>query len=198
MPYDLLIGTNNMGKYRELAFLLAAAPVRPLSLADVGLETMTVEEPFATYEENARHKAMTYAAASNLVALADDSGLEVDALGGRPGVLTARYAATEGERIRKLLAEMQDIPDAERTAHFVCTIALAVPGGTVQTVLGAVAGHIAQQPGTGSGGFGFDPVFIPEGYTLPFSDLPESDKNRLSHRARAARAIVPYLQALEG
>ncbi len=125
---DILLGTSNPGKLREVGALLAELPVRLLSLRDVGLESLEIDEPYETFTENAAHKAQAYASASGLIAVADDSGLQVDALGGRPGVYSARYAeGSDRDRYMKLLGELEGVPDAERTARFVCVAAAFDP-----------------------------------------------------------------------
>jgi XTP/dITP diphosphohydrolase len=194
---DLLIATSNPGKLREYGVLLADVPARLLSLRDVGLENMDVEEPYETFIDNAVHKARSYAQASGLLAFADDSGLQVDALGGRPGVYSARYGGpTDADRYMKLLGELEGVPDAQRAARFVCIAAAADPQGRLETGEGIVEGRIAQQPGDPSGGFGYDAVFIPEGWEIVFSELPGSAKHDISHRGRAARALIPALKRM--
>jgi len=150
---DLLIGTTNAGKVREYADLLAelvTAGVTLKNLRDVGLATFDVDEPYATYEENALHKAQTYAEKSGLIALADDSGIDVDALDGRPGVYSARYAgagATDQQRYEKLLRELEGVPDEKRTARFVCVVAVVDPKtGAVEYGRGVVEGRVARAP----------------------------------------------------
>ena len=194
----LLIGTSNPGKLREYAVLLADVPARLLSLRDAGLESLDVEEPFETFEENAAHKAKVYAKASGLLTFADDSGLSVDALGGRPGVYSARYGGpTDHDRYMKLLGEMENVPDEARTARFVCVSAAFDPQGErLETAEGVVDGRIARAPGDPSGGFGYDAVFIPEGWDAVFSELPAGEKHEISHRGRAARALIPALNHL--
>lgn len=178
--------------------MLANLPARIVSLRDVGLESMDVEEPYETFVENAIHKARVYAEASGLIAVADDSGLQVDALGGRPGVYSARYAeGSDRDRYMKLLGELEGIPDAERAARFVCIAAAFDPrGGQAVTGEGIVEGRIARAPGEGSNGFGYDDVFIPEGYETVFSNLPPAEKNVISHRGRAIQALIPALRRL--
>ncbi len=196
---DILIATSNPGKLREYGALLAEIPARLVSTKEVGLDGLDVEEPYDTYEANARHKAEVYAKASGLLSLADDSGLSVDALGGRPGVYSARYAPTESERNQKLLGELALVPEAQRTARFICVIAVADPRtGQVETGYGAVEGRIAHAPGEVIYGFGYDPIFIPDGYDKVFSALGRDEKNALSHRGRAAQAILPALRRLVG
>lgn len=195
---DLLIGTSNPGKVREYATLLAEVPARLLSLRDVGLESHDPDEPFPTYAENAAHKALSYARASGLLALADDSGLEVDALDGRPGVYSARYGGG-GDRGRylKLLDEMKVVPDSARGARFQCVVALADPvSGQVELGSGECHGRIAHAPGEGNNGFGYDAVFIADGYDVCFSALPPEAKHAISHRGRAVRALIPRLTML--
>ena len=194
----LLIGTSNPGKLREYAVLLADLPVRLLSLRDVGLESMDVEEPFETFEENAAQKAKVYAKASGLLALADDTGLAVDALGGRPGVYSARYGGpTDRDRYLKLLGEMEGVPDDQRTARFVCVCAAADPTGErLESARGTVEGQIARAPGEGTEGFGYDAVFVPDGYNVVLSAVPMADKNSISHRGNAARALIPALRRM--
>ncbi len=196
---DLLIGTSNQGKVREYQILLDGVSLRLLSLKDVGLGSMDVDETADTYEGNAILKARTYAQASGLYALADDSGVEVRALNGQPGLFSARYAgpeASEVDRYRKLLSELVDVPDDQRGARFVCVTAVADPKTlSVTTATGIVEGRIAREPG-GTGGFGYDPVFIPEGYDISIGSLPPEVKHEISHRGRAARAILPVLAGL--
>ena len=193
---DILIGSSNPGKVREYGILFGELPVRLLSLRDVGLELLEIEEPFETFAKNAAHKARAYAQASELPAVADDSGLMVDALDGRPGVYSARYGGpTDRDRYMKLLGELETVPDERRGAHFVCVVALARDGG-VETAEGVVNGRIARAPGDPTNGFGYDAVFVPEGYAVVFSELPTVEKNRISHRGRAARGLIPALRRL--
>jgi XTP/dITP diphosphohydrolase len=185
----LLLATNNAGKVRELRDLLAGIPFDLVTPADLGLG-VHVEETGRTYEENALQKARAYARAAGIPALADDSGLEVDALDGRPGIHSARYvgqAATDGDRIGALLAELRGVPPERRTARFRAVIVVASPEGRHWTAEGTVEGVITEAP-RGSGGFGYDPVFyLPElGRTM--AELRPEEKNRLSHRARAVEA----------
>ncbi len=184
----LLLATGNDAKVREYRNLLRDLPFDVVTPSDEGL-TGVVEEVGCTLEENAALKATALAADSGLLALADDSGLEVDALGGEPGVLSARYAgegASDEDRIRYLLSKMKDVPWPERTARFRCVIALANPEGDVLLCNGECPGAITLEP-RGDHGFGYDPVFyVPElGRTM--AELSPEDKNRISHRGRAAR-----------
>jgi XTP/dITP diphosphohydrolase len=186
MPTRTLVATHNRGKLREYQALLKGLPLEVLSLADLGID-LAVDEKGSTFEENAIHKAQTYAQASSLITLADDSGLEVEALGGRPGVLSSRYAGPQKndlDRIDRLLKEMEGIPEEKRSARFRCVIALATPEGELHTAEGECRGTIATQP-RGSHGFGYDPVFwLPE-YSRTMAELDTEAKNKISHRARA-------------
>lgn len=191
---DLLIATTNKGKLREYQALLADLPVRLLTPLDVGLADFDVEETADTFVGNAALKAAAYAQASKLPALADDSGLAVDALDGMPGVYSARYAEDEAARIRKLLSVLDNVPDDKRTARFVCVVALALPGkDEIITAEGIVEGHIAREVCAGQHGFGYDPVFIPQGFTDCLAALPMEQKNQLSHRGKALRNLRPAL-----
>ena len=197
MTVRLLVATHNKGKLREYKALLQDLPVTLTYLDEVGIHE-DVPETGKTFAENAIQKARAYAAMSGLLTLADDSGLEVDALGGAPGVHSVRYAgpgATDEDRIQKLLRELDGVPPDKRTARFRCVIAVATPEGQVYTADGAVEGVIIDTP-RGSHGFGYDPVFfLPErGKTM--AELPPEEKNRISHRARAAEAIKPVLKRL--
>jgi XTP/dITP diphosphohydrolase len=194
----LLVATNNPGKVREYEELLADLPVEITFPAREGL-LLEVEESGKRFAENAQLKALAYAHASGLLTLADDSGLEVDALGGAPGVRSARYAGpgtSDADRYRKLLAALRDIPAEQRTARFRCVVALAQPGGLVRTVDGVCEGQIGFEP-RGEHGFGYDPVFVVQGYGgQTMAELPPDLKNRISHRARAAAAARPLLAEL--
>jgi XTP/dITP diphosphohydrolase len=183
----LLIATTNVGKVREYQQLLTGLNFDLLGLEDLGIDT-DVDETGSTYEENAGLKARTYAELSGLLTLADDSGLEVDALNGRPGVHSARYATDSAARIQKLLKELDGLPDEKRTARFQCVIALAWPDGRTEMTMGSCDGYIAHEP-HGSNGFGYDPIFYLPEYSATMAELPEEVKNTLSHRARAAQQM---------
>ncbi len=192
----LLIATNNAGKVREYEALLKDLPgVRITFPAQEGL-ALDVLESGETFEENARLKALAYARASGLPTLADDSGLEVDALGGAPGVRSARYAgqgASDVDRYRKLLAELASVPATQRSARFRCVVALALPQGGVHTAEGTCEGEIGFVP-RGEFGFGYDPIFIVEGHgSRTLAELDPNVKNRISHRARAIQGMLPHL-----
>jgi len=196
----LLVATNNPGKVREYEELLMDLP-RPPEItfpAQEGL-ALEVEESGETFEENARIKALVYAKASGLLTLADDSGLEVDALGGEPGVHSARYAgphASDADRYRKLLDALTGTPAGQRLARFRCVVAVALPDGTVYTAEGSCEGKIGFAP-RGEFGFGYDPIFILEGSGgRTMAELPPVLKNQVSHRARALMAARPILVRL--
>jgi XTP/dITP diphosphohydrolase len=196
MP-ELLLATTNAGKLGELSELLAGLPYKLISPAQAGL-TFSVKETGRTYAANARLKALAFAKASSLLTLADDSGLEVDALDGAPGVLSARYAgpdATDAERVAFLLARMRGVPTEGRAARFRCAIALASPAGMVRMCSGSCRGFITLAP-RGSNGFGYDPVFLCPKLGQTMAELPAEVKNRLSHRARAARCARRILREL--
>ncbi|MBI1279081.1 MAG: RdgB/HAM1 family non-canonical purine NTP pyrophosphatase [Anaerolineaceae bacterium] len=197
---DLLIGTSNAGKLGEFQELLIGVDLRLLSLKDVGLGDMDVAEDATTLEENAALKVKAYSQASGLITVADDTGLYVDALDGRPGIYPARYGGpglTPKDRRQKLLGELQGVPAEKRTARFVCVIAVANPQtAEVTHVRGVCEGHIALAEDESGGGFGYDPVFIPEGYNATFSSLPLDEKNRVSHRGRAASMMIPILRRM--
>lgn len=193
----LLVATNNPGKVREYEELLEDLPpsLEFTFPAKEGL-TLEVDESGETFEENARLKARAYAQASGLLTLADDSGLEVDALGGAPGVRSARYAgpdADDVDRYRKLLKALAGVPTEKRSARFHCVVALALPDGTVYSADGVCEGEIGNDP-RGEHGFGYDPIFIVRGYNgRTMAELPPDVKNQISHRARALLAIQPKL-----
>lgn len=195
MAQTLLVATHNQGKVVELAELLDDLDVTLVGLDDVGI-TLEVAETGTTFRENAVLKAETYARTAGLLTLADDSGLEVDALGGRPGVYTARYGGAElnaQQRYEFLLANLAGVPWEERGARFRCVVALARPEGLVATADGVLEGHIAFEP-AGEGGFGYDPVFHINGQGRTMAQLPAPVKNQISHRGRAVTAMKPRLR----
>jgi XTP/dITP diphosphohydrolase len=194
-PSKLLVATGNAGKVRELAKLLSTSPVELLGLRDALLMN-EVAETGSTFRENAILKAAGYAQQSELWSLADDSGLEVDALGGRPGILSARYAGAEtpyDRKIRSLLDELSEAGDTNRSARFVCSMAISDPHGSITfEATGVCQGKLANTP-RGTNGFGYDPIFVPDGFEQTFGELDDEIKQQISHRARAAREIVRYL-----
>jgi XTP/dITP diphosphohydrolase len=184
----LVLATANPGKVRELTALVREwGGVDVLSLADVGPVEMP-DETGATYAENAALKARAVCAATSLPALADDSGIEVDALGGRPGVYSARYAASEGAANAKLLAELRDVPDGRRTARYQAVVVLALPDGRLFDDRGTCEGRIAGAP-RGDGGFGYDPIFVSTELGRVVAEASAEEKARVSHRAQAVRAL---------
>lgn len=190
MPYPaLLVATRNPGKMREYRELLSGCPGTLVSLDDVGVAD-EVAETGATFAANARLKAAAYARRAGHLTISDDSGLEAHALGGEPGVRSARYGgdacASDGERVALLLRNLEGVTWERRIARFRCCIAIAAPDGVIATVFGAVAGMIQYQP-QGEHGFGYDPVFYLPSYGKTMAELPVEVKNRISHRADAAR-----------
>ncbi|MBE7042904.1 MAG: XTP/dITP diphosphatase [Ruminococcaceae bacterium] len=186
-----LLASNNAGKLREFREIFQEDTI--LSLKDVSLD-VEVEEDGATFEENAVKKASEIAKLSGMTAIADDSGLCVDALQGAPGVYSARYAgedATDKERIEKLLEEMKD--EENRGARFVSVVALCTPEGEIVTARGECEGEILHQP-LGQGGFGYDPVFYVKEFDKTFGQLTGEEKNSISHRGRAIRVLKEKLQ----
>lgn len=192
----LLVATNNSGKLREYASLLDGLGFELITLAGAGI-TVEIEETGTSMEQNAVLKATGFAELSGLVTLADDSGLEVDALGGEPGPLSRRYAgenATDLERNDFLLVKLRDIPWEKRGARFRCVIAIAAPDGNVETCEGVCQGMIAFEP-KGEGGFGYDPIFYLPELERWMAELSLDEKNRISHRAKAAREARRLLEA---
>ncbi|NJN15354.1 MAG: RdgB/HAM1 family non-canonical purine NTP pyrophosphatase [Oscillochloris sp.] len=193
MPFDLLIATRNPGKLREFAAIFTGLPYRLRTLDDLGIPD-EVEETGTTFEENARLKAEGYLALSGLPTLADDSGLEVAALNGAPGVYSARYGGVSGAaQLEYLLAQMRDVPWHARLARFVCVIGLARPGHSTEFVQGTLSGVIETAP-RGSGGFGYDPLFFLLDENKTLAEVPPDHKNRISHRAAAAREARVVLE----
>lgn len=199
MKRALLIATRNRHKLEELQEILADLNIELLSLNDVASIPEIIEDG-KTFEDNAIKKAHETANLTGYLTLADDSGLMVDALQGAPGVYSARYSgpgATDEKNNQKLLAELKNISPDQRTAQFVCVIAVADPDGNVRTVEGVCKGSIAQEP-AGSEGFGYDPLFIPEGFSRHFAQLSPDEKNAISHRGRALQKVKPLLTDLMG
>lgn len=195
-----LVATQNRGKVQEYRHLLEGLPYKIVGLEDVEVIKMDVPETGDTFEANAIIKARAYGAASSILTLADDSGLVVDALDGRPGVYSARYG--EGDlddagRRAYLLEEMKDIPEANRKARFICAIAVYDPvTGAIETAEGTCEGTILFRDHDGGYGFGYDAIFQPEGYTQSFAELEPEVKNRISHRAAATSQLPDVLVRL--
>lgn len=195
----LLIATNNAGKLAEYEVLLDGCGWELVAPAELGLR-LSVEETGADYAANARTKAEAFSRASGLLTLADDSGLEVDALGGRPGLLSARYAGpnqTDEEGVELVLAQMKDVPPERRLARFRCVIALAEPDGGVRFVEGECPGVITNEP-RGGFGFGYDPIFYLPQLGRTMAELTPDEKNAISHRADAARRACALLKEMIG
>ena len=193
----LLLGTNNQAKVREYRSLLQGIPFKMTTLAEQGITTV-VNEMGESLEENARLKAVALAEQSQLLTLADDSGLEVDALGGEPGRLSARYAgegASDEDRIGYLLLRLKDVPWPERSARFRCVIAIAAPGGVVEVCSGECRGFMTFEP-RGEEGFGYDPIFYLPELDKTMAELPLEMKNQISHRGQAARKARLVLERL--
>ena len=193
----LLIATNNKGKVKELQELLRELNVQLVTPAEINLD-LDVEEDGATYIENAAKKAIAFAQASGLISLADDSGLEVDALDGAPGLYSARYhpkpGANDADRRAYMLENLQGKPRPWK-AHFHATIAIAIPGGDVKIANGDCHGEIIPEE-RGTGGFGYDPIFFMPELGKTMSELEMDEKNRLSHRARAVINAMPVLKEI--
>jgi len=193
----LLLGTNNQGKVREYMMLLRSLPFELVIPVEQGITT-TVSEVGKSLEENARLKATVLAEQSQLLTLADDSGLEVDALGGEPGRLSARYAgegASDSDRINYLLSRLENVPWPERSACFRCIIAVATPSGVVELCSGECQGFITFEP-RGEEGFGYDPIFYLPRLDKTMAELPLEIKNQVSHRGQAARKAYYLLERL--
>ncbi|MGH3516022.1 MAG: RdgB/HAM1 family non-canonical purine NTP pyrophosphatase [Haloechinothrix sp.] len=198
----LLLASRNAKKLGELRRVLEAARIEGIEV--VGLDAV---EPFeeapetgATFEENALAKARDAARATGLPAIADDSGIAVDALGGMPGVLSARWAGGHGDddaNLELVLAQLSDTPDERRGAAFVCAAALVTPDGRESVVRGEWRGTLARKP-RGTNGFGYDPIFVPDGRSRTSAELDPAEKDAASHRGKALRALLPQLRELAG
>jgi XTP/dITP diphosphohydrolase len=197
LPARLVLATANPGKLAELARILADdhADVALVSRAEFP-GAPEVAETGATFAENALLKARAMAEFTGLPAVADDSGLCVDALGGMPGVLSARWSGRHGDdeaNLRLVLAQVTDVPDARRGACFVCAAALVLPGGEEHVTEGAVTGRLIREP-RGEHGFGYDPIFVPAGYDITTAQMAPADKDKISHRGRALRGLAPVIR----
>ena len=195
MTSRVVLATRNLGKVEELRRILAGA------VELVGLDDVTPYEPGpetgATFAENALAKAVEAVRHTGLPAVADDSGLAVDAMNGMPGVLSARWAGRHGEdlaNLQLLLAQLEDVPDERRQAGFVCAAAYALPDGRSEVVLGEMRGRLVREP-RGSNGFGYDPLLVPDGLDVTSAELSPADKDAISHRGKAFRLLAPKLVA---
>jgi XTP/dITP diphosphohydrolase len=192
----LLVATHNQGKLHELSGLLSGVSVQILSLTDLG-RSVAVEEHGTTFESNAVHKTVEYSRLGDALTLADDSGLEVSALGGAPGIRSARYGGpglSDEQRCRALLDALQKVPWDDRKARFVCVLALARGGSLIRTFRGVVEGIIAFEP-RGAGGFGYDPIFYYPPLSRTFGELRREEKEKVSHRGQALREFVAYMES---
>ena len=195
----LLLGTRNPGKVKEIAMILAGSGWTFSSLQEFPGVGPAAEDG-ATYAENAIAKARFYAAATGMLALADDSGFEVAALDGAPGVYSARYAgenASDADRRQLLLSELARVDSGDRRARFVAAVAITAPDGTVLNISEAICEGTIIFEARGTGGFGYDPLFVPNGYDKTFAELPDDIKNRISHRALALMQTRASLDHLE-
>ena len=195
-PARIVLATNNPGKAAEIAAAMKEVGIEVLGIHSLG-DLDPVEETGATFEENARIKAEAYSLRTSLPVLADDSGLEVDALGGTPGVESARYGGPgvdDAGRNRLLLEKLRGVPTKRRTARFRCVLAVARSGRTLATFHGVVEGRIAEEP-RGENGFGYDPVFFHDGIGTTFGMIPREEKQRLSHRGQAIAKLVEAVRS---
>ena len=188
---NFVIASNNQKKVEELERILKPLNVRAKTAAELGVELDDVEETGETFKENAEIKAVAAMKKTGLPAKADDSGLMVDALGGRPGVFSARYADTDEEKIEKLLQELMETGSEDRTAHFVCVICCCFPSGEKIFAYGQCDGNIGYAP-RGNNGFGYDPIFFVEG-NKTFAELTETQKDAMSHRGKALKELSDQL-----
>lgn len=194
----IIIATKNEGKVREFKDFFNKYGIQVQSLLDLSDPIPDIEETGDTFEENAALKAEQIASIYQQPVLADDSGLMVDALGGQPGIYSARYAGEEksdSKNNEKLLRELEIIPDSKRTAKFICVLAIAFPEGETIFRTGYVEGKIGFEP-IGNYGFGYDPIFIPEGYNQTMAELPPEVKNEISHRSHAIRKLDEWVKQL--
>jgi XTP/dITP diphosphohydrolase len=197
----VVLATHNPGKLAELRRILAASRV-DVDVADLGEypDTPDVAETGSTFEENALLKARAVAAHTGLPTVADDSGLCADALNGMPGVLSARWSGRHGDdeaNLRLLLAQLADVPAGRRAAHFYCAAALVLPSGAEHATEGAVYGWLTDAP-RGTNGFGYDPIFVPDSAAVTTAEMSAEDKDAISHRGKALRALAPIIAALLG
>ncbi len=193
----LVIASGNKHKVEEIRKIMSLHNWEIRGITDFGLDRLP-EETGSTYEENALIKAKTCSEKLGLIALADDSGLEVEILNGAPGVISSRYGGVEGDstkNIEKLLRELNSVPWHLRKARFVCCALLCYPDARTHIEWGVVNGHITSVP-KGDKGFGYDPIFIPDGYTKTFAELDPEEKNKISHRGIAFRKMAEYLRTI--
>jgi len=196
----LLLATRNTGKIEEFHRILEE--IAPGEIELVGLDQFPdladVEETGSTFQENALLKAHQMSAATGLPAIADDSGLCVDALGGDPGIFSARWSGVHGDdhaNLLKVLDQVKDVPDADRTAYFICVAALVLVDGASHCEEGRFHGQLLHHP-VGENGFGYDPIFCPDGYSISSAQMSAADKDAISHRGKALRAIAPHVRKM--
>ena len=196
----LLLATRNAGKIEEFHRILEE--IAPGEIELVGLDQFPdladVEETGSTFEENALLKARQMSAATGLPAIADDSGLCVDALGGDPGIFSARWSGVHGDdeaNLRKVLDQIKNVPDGDRTAYFICVAALVLVDGSSHCEEGRFHGRLLHHP-VGENGFGYDPIFSPDGYSISSAQMSAADKDAISHRGKALRAIAPHVRKM--
>lgn len=198
--FELLAATSNAGKFQEIKTLLSVLPLSLLNLASFPA-VLEIAETGSSFMENASLKASGYARQTGRWTMADDSGLEVKAIGGAPGIFSARYGEPNsdfGEKIAYLLREIGKTGSRDRSARFVAALACAAPDGRIIfSTIGICRGAIAETP-SGGGGFGYDPVFVPQGFLQSFAELPPEVKNEISHRARALRKFIRYFADFMG
>ncbi len=192
---ELIFASHNKGKIKEIKELIAPLNIELKSFEDIDFPD--IEETGTTFAENSLLKSSQIAKLTGIACIADDSGLCVDALNGAPGVFSARYAPNRNfdKGMDKLLSEMANSGNTNRSAHFSCVISLAYPSGEYEIFEGRVDGHIAENK-HGTGGFGYDPLFIPDGYDKSFAEMGDDIKNKISHRARAMQKLLNYLKKL--
>jgi XTP/dITP diphosphohydrolase len=189
----LLVATSNTGKVREMAEVLGGLGLEVVDLDAAGVASLPApDETGSTFQENALLKARYYYEAAGLLTVADDSGLEVAILGGRPGLYSSRYGDSDEDRIARLLGELDGVPSTERAARFVCALAL-VGENLAETFTGTCEGSIRHIP-SGTNGFGFDPIFVPEGETRSFAEMTAAEKAAVSHRGRAIAGLVEFIR----
>jgi XTP/dITP diphosphohydrolase len=195
----VILASRNKGKLKEIHAILEKFGMETISRDDAGLPTFEVEETGTTFEENSYIKAKAILDIAQTITIADDSGLEVDALGGAPGVYSARYAGegcTPADNNEKLLRELNGVPEEKRGAAFVSVITMLFPNGDKLVARGECRGHIATQL-RGEGGFGYDPLFIPDGENRSFGEMSGEEKNRISHRARSLQILENMIRDRE-
>ncbi|WP_047985014.1 XTP/dITP diphosphatase [Ornithinibacillus californiensis] len=193
---EIIIATKNEGKAKEFKTLFARYNIKAVSLLDLSEELPDIEETGSTFEENAALKSEGIAEILNIPVIADDSGLVVDALDGRPGIFSARYAGEpkdDKKNLEKVLDELEDVPKEDRSARFVCVLAVTIPGEQTIFKKGFCEGTIAYVE-KGSHGFGYDPIFIPKGYNQTMAELGPEEKNKISHRKNAMIQLEDWIQ----